>query len=187
MPGRASVARSLVPERLRGLGVLLGQRLHRRIDSARRHALSFEVLDLGLVDHGADLAELGVFGRGELDRLAATVHERLLAGDVEAVPGLAYLLFDAGDGFGHHLLQVGRQLAPEILVHTDAEARDVGVHLGRVLEDAAHLERNAGAAVVDEHAIDGALLQLLDLLGRLHADRRSAERRDETTDGPRGG
>src|SRR5262249_35122561 len=59
------------------------------------------------------------------------------------------------------------------------ETRHVGVHLGRILQDTAHLKGYASAAVIDEHPVYRPFLQLLDLFGWEHADRRSAERRDE--------
>ena len=51
-----------------------------------------------------------------------------------------------------------------------------------MLHGAAHLEGDAGAAVIDHHAVERALLHLLDLLGRRDADRRAAERRHEVAD-----
>ena len=51
-----------------------------------------------------------------------------------------------------------------------------------MLHGAAHLEGDAGAAVIDHYAVDRALLHLLDLLGRCDADRRTAESRHEVAD-----
>src|SRR5258708_25926283 len=100
---------SLVPEVLRGLGVLLRQRLHARVHRARRQALGFELRQPRLGDLGADLAELGVFLRRKADRLGAAVDERLLADRGARVPAFAYFLLDAFHGAANNLLQfVGR-------------------------------------------------------------------------------
>src|SRR5687767_1635016 len=172
-------SRASVPEVARSLRVLLGERLDRLEGLTCRQALALELLQLCLGDFHADLAKARVLLRREPDRLRAAVDERLLAHVVERVPACADLFLHALHRVVDQLLQVGRELGVKVRVHADAEGRDIAVDFGRVLDGPAHLEGDARAAVVGERAVDPALLQLLELLARLHADGRAAELRDE--------
>ena len=95
---RRRYAIASVPEVLRGLRVLVGQRAHLVVDRARRHALRFVLLDLGLGHLGADLAHLRASPRPRSWIASPPPSiDRLLARHVERVPGLADLLLLAGD------------------------------------------------------------------------------------------
>src|SRR6478736_508807 len=153
-----------VPEVARGRGMLFRERLDQLEGGPSRQALRLELLQLGLGDFGADLAEARVLGRREPDRLRAALYEEPLADVVERVPAGTDLLLHSENRPVDELLQLGRQPGVEVRVHADAERGDVRIHLRRVLDGAAHLESDPGAAVVDEGAVEHALLQLLELL-----------------------
>src|SRR6185503_16770647 len=149
-PPRSRGSWRSVPEVARGLGVPLRERLDQLERGPGRQAFRLELLQLGLGDFVADLAEALVLGTRELDRLRAALDQQLLADVVERVPARADLLLHPDHRLVDELLQLGGEPSVEVRVHADAEGRDVRVHLGRILDRAAHLERDAGAAVVAE-------------------------------------
>src|SRR6202008_1605591 len=103
--------RPLVPEVLRALGALLGERAHQLVRFARRQALALELLQLALGDLGADLTEARVLFLRQADGLRAAVDQELLADRVERVPAFTDLLLHALDRVVEQLPQVRRQLA----------------------------------------------------------------------------
>src|SRR5687767_15134653 len=100
--------------------MLLRERLHQLVRGACRQALALELLDPRLGDVGSDSPELRGLLAGQLDGLSARVHERLLPGNVQGIPGLTDLLLLASRRLDDQLLEVGRQLGVKVRVYREA-------------------------------------------------------------------